>query len=161
MIGLESINKVTVPVSVVEKTIKNLRYAGRRGVEGIVLWVGIAVGSLFEVKDMIYPIQSGLETPEGLLVVVEANELHRINKWLFDHKMVAIAQLHSHPGEAYHSITDDTFPIVTTLGGLSIVVPDFASKQFQLNTCAVYRLSPSGWIKLEKKRVESLIGAVE
>jgi len=35
-------------------------------------------------------------------------------------------QVHTHPGEAFHSATDDAFPIIHTVGFLSLVIPDFA-----------------------------------
>jgi hypothetical protein len=35
-------------------------------------------------------------------------------------------QIHTHPGEAFHSITDDAFPIIQSIGFLSLVIPDFA-----------------------------------
>jgi hypothetical protein len=34
-------------------------------------------------------------------------------------------QVHTHPGPAFHSPTDDAFPIVHTPGFLSLVIPDF------------------------------------
>ncbi|WP_275230447.1 hypothetical protein [Novosphingobium album (ex Liu et al. 2023)] len=35
-------------------------------------------------------------------------------------------QIHTHPGAAYHSATDDAFPILATPGFLSLVIPRFA-----------------------------------
>jgi hypothetical protein len=35
-------------------------------------------------------------------------------------------QVHTHPGEAFHSATDDAFPIIHTTGFLSLVIPNFA-----------------------------------
>ncbi len=35
-------------------------------------------------------------------------------------------QAHTHPGKAFHSPTDDAFPIVHTTGFLSLVIPNFA-----------------------------------
>jgi hypothetical protein len=35
-------------------------------------------------------------------------------------------QVHTHPCEAFHSPTDDAFPIVHTVGFLSLVIPNFA-----------------------------------
>jgi hypothetical protein len=35
-------------------------------------------------------------------------------------------QVHTHPGEAFHSPIDDEFPIIHTPGFLSLVIPDFA-----------------------------------
>jgi hypothetical protein len=36
------------------------------------------------------------------------------------------AQVHTHPGAAYHSSTDDDFALVHTPDYLSLVIPDFA-----------------------------------
>lgn len=36
-------------------------------------------------------------------------------------------QVHTHPGRAFHSPTDDAWPIVHTPGFLSFVIPDFAN----------------------------------
>jgi hypothetical protein len=35
------------------------------------------------------------------------------------------AQVHTHPGRAFHSATDDKFPIIHVPGFLSLVIPDF------------------------------------
>jgi hypothetical protein len=35
-------------------------------------------------------------------------------------------QVHTHPGKAFHSPTDDAFPIIHTSGFLSLVIPNFA-----------------------------------
>lgn len=35
-------------------------------------------------------------------------------------------QVHTHPGEAFHSQTDDAFPLIHEAGFLSLVIPDFA-----------------------------------
>lgn len=35
-------------------------------------------------------------------------------------------QVHTHPREAFHSSTDDAYPIVHTPGFLSLVIPNFA-----------------------------------
>ncbi|MBA2335589.1 MAG: Mov34/MPN/PAD-1 family protein [Blastocatellia bacterium] len=95
---------------------------------------------------------------DGVCVTVTGDELHRINVELYQNKLSLIAQIHSHPTEAYHSTTDDTFPIATTVGCLSLVVPDFAIRPFALRDCAVCRLQPTGrWMQLTQREVESLI----
>jgi hypothetical protein len=71
--------------------------------------------------------------------------------------LTLLAQIHSHPAEAYHSDTDDAFPIATAAGSLSLVIPDFAARPFALPECAVYRLSATGvWEKLSAWDVLSL-----
>lgn len=41
-----------------------------------------------------------------------------------DNKGVRI-QVHTHPRDAFHSLTDDQYPIIHTPGFLSLVIPDF------------------------------------
>ena len=35
-------------------------------------------------------------------------------------------QVHTHAGEAFHSATDDKWPVVATPGFISLVIPNFA-----------------------------------
>lgn len=42
------------------------------------------------------------------------------------------AQIHTHPGEAFHSVTDDKWPVVSTEGFVSLVVPNFARGSIDL-----------------------------
>lgn len=131
---------------------------GERGSEGFALWAGTVEGATFAVRETVIPAQRGVRVGDGICVVVEGAELHRINRWLYEQGMTLIAQLHSHPGEAYHSTMDDTFPIATAVDSLSLVVPDFARDPFSLEQCAVYRLTSNGsWAELSRDEVRALI----
>lgn len=44
------------------------------------------------------------------------------------------AQVHTHPGSAFHSETDDNWPVVSQPGFVSIVVPNFAVRPINLKT---------------------------
>jgi hypothetical protein len=46
--------------------------------------------------------------------------------WLAKTRRRICAQIHTHPGPAFHSKTDDLHPIIHVPGFVSIVVPDFA-----------------------------------
>jgi hypothetical protein len=106
----------------------------------------------------IIPAQNSYQLESGLLYSVPGEELFRINKLLYEHQLTLIAQVHSHPGAAYHSDTDDAYPIVTVQGGLSIVVPNFGHDAFDLDDWAVYRLSDKNeWKLLEEGEVRELI----
>ena len=60
------------------------------------------------------------------------------------------ARVHSHPGRAFHSRTDDANPILTFDGALSIVVPYFGlGLRDGLHACAIYRLQHGEWIRLD------------
>lgn len=45
---------------------------------------------------------------------------------LADQGLGVRVQVHTHPGEAFHSETDDAFPLIHEAGFLSLVIPDFA-----------------------------------
>lgn len=45
---------------------------------------------------------------------------------LADRGLGVRVQVHSHPEEAFHSKTDDAFPLLHEVGFLSLVIPDFA-----------------------------------
>ena len=94
------------------------------------------------------PKQTAYRLDSGLCVRVEADELHRLNVWLYENTERLAIQVHTHPTEAFHSDTDDAYPIVTTLGGLSLVVADFARHGVQGPGTALYRLSSTGWKEL-------------
>lgn len=101
------------------------------------------------------PRQTSSRTKRGLLVRVEGKALHKLNMWLYEHGEVLGAQVHAHPDDAYHSDTDDTFPIVTSLGGLSLVVPNFCRAGL-LTGSAAFRLTAAGW-SVSERPVEQLI----
>lgn len=158
MIGLLDVHAVRVPLALALKAHDHMSRVGKVGDEGIALWAGVREGETFHVRETVIPQQRGLRLGSGICATVSGEELHCINVWLYEHGLTLVAQLHSHPTEAYHSETDDAYPIVTTLGCLSLVVPDFAAAPFSLARCAVYRLMPrSGWVRLSAREVETLI----
>lgn len=158
MSNLLCINKIIVPSTCIDHVYKHLRDAGDQGVECVALWAGNINGNSFEVKTNMIPAQTAYKIEQGLLYSVDGEELHRINVWLYENKMTLIAQIHSHPKEAYHSETDDRYPIMAVVGGFSIVIPDFGFREFSLKDWAVYRLIQNkGWNKLKEKEVLSLI----
>lgn len=60
-----------------------------------------------------------------------------------------IARIHSHPGDAFHSATDDANPVITFDGAISIVVPYFGlGLRRGLSACAVYRHDKGRWTEL-------------
>jgi hypothetical protein len=53
-------------------------------------------------------------------------------------------QAHTHPLEAFHSATDDDFPIIQTAGFLSLVVPNFGMGRASLDDCYLCEMTASG-----------------
>lgn len=152
------ISQVEVPYSSVEAVYRHVRAAGAKELEGVALWAGTIHENNFKVETTIIPEQTAYELDEGLLYSVGEDELHRINNWLYHHKQTLIAQIHSHPGRAYHSDTDDRYPIVSQNGAISIVIPNFGFNTIAIKDWAIYRLYPkSGWVALSDDECQSLI----
>jgi hypothetical protein len=156
--GFLDITSIHLPENCAFEALAWLYKAGRRNVEGVALWAGIREGNTFFIKRTIIPQQDAGSIEDGLIYVVRGEELHRIALDLFDSGMQLIAQIHSHPGEAYHSKTDDAYPIVTVVGGISVVVPNFAIGGLNLKEWAVYRFMPeTGWTELSQAKKETFI----
>jgi hypothetical protein len=61
-------------------------------------------------------------------------------------------QAHTHPFEAFHSETDDAFPIVQTTGFLSLVIPDFGTGAPSLERSFLAEISATGgWTVIEPR----------
>lgn len=157
MTTLEAITRFVVPSDVVRGTDSQLRAAGRTRSECFVLWSGVQEHDTFQIRTGHVPRQTAYASSDGLCVRVEGDELHRLNVWLFEHGEQLAVQVHSHPTEAYHSDTDDTYPIVTVRGGLSLVVPDFGRAGLLGDGVAYYRLGLSGWAELSLNEAKRII----
>lgn len=155
---LSQINKIYISEFHIYEVYSHLQEAGKRGVEGVALWMGtFKTSTEFIVQTTRIPEQKAFSTEEGLLYIVGEQELERINLWLYENKQILLAQIHSHPGRAYHSETDDAYPIVARIGGISIVIPNFGFNGFSLDDFAVYRLDGNGWNELTMKEIQDLI----
>jgi hypothetical protein len=146
--SLEKVDQWVVTDAQVETTDTALREAGKDGFELFVLWTGVARENRFEVGHVHVPRQTSFQEDEGLHVRVDGDELHKLNVWLFENSETLGVQVHTHPRKAYHSETDDAYPMVTSMGGLSVVVPNFARAGVFGPGTATYRLGRKGWARL-------------
>lgn len=154
---LETITRFIVPEAAVQQTDEHLREAGRKHAECFVLWSGTVEDNSFFVRAVHVPAQTAYHLNDGVCVRVEGPELHRLNVWLFEHEQQLGVQVHSHPTEAFHSSTDDAYPIVTVRGGLSLVVPDFARAGLRGGGLATYRLGSRRWDELSPDEAGRLL----
>jgi hypothetical protein len=160
--GFLEIQKVLLPRSCAQEAIYCMFNAGLRKVEGVALFAGRRDGDTFIIERTIVPKQQAGNLESGLIYIVEGDELHRIGIEIFDSGLQLFAQIHSHPGAAYHSETDDAYPIVTVLGGISIVVPNFARGGLNIREWAVYQLIPEiGWNGMSEDRKQQYFEIIE
>ncbi|MGE8131430.1 Mov34/MPN/PAD-1 family protein [Methylobacterium sp. NPDC080182] len=158
MSGLAAVRAVALPRTCVDIAQEHMRRVGRAGHEGLALWVGRQFGERFQVEQTWIPVQRHVRTDDGVCVCIEADELHSINVRLHREKLTLLGQIHSHPGRAYHSDTDDAFAIATAVGSLSLVVPDYAARPFALAEAAAYRLDARArWARVPGNALTQLI----
>jgi hypothetical protein len=74
------------------------------------------------------------------------------DRWLTDfwfelarrQKSVRI-QVHTHPHEAFHSVTDDHWALIHTSGFLSLVIPDYGNGRVWLKDAFLTERTYQGW----------------
>lgn len=145
---LKGVRQFQVQARAVRETEAAIRSAGQEGYELFVVWSGTRDGDTFAVAEAHVPRQVSYKLDDGLCVRIGGPELHRLNVWLYEAQQVVGVQIHSHPEDAYHSETDDTYPIATLDGSLSIVLPSFGRDGFASEDIAAYRLTRDGWLEL-------------
>jgi hypothetical protein len=144
---LAEVEEFVIPLDLVDQTLEPLQEAGSHGYEAFVLWGGTVDvdARRLEFASAFFPAQTTSRGDEGLLVFVNGEALFRANRAFYERGHILAGQIHSHPSDAYHSSTDDDFPLMTLVGGLSAVVPDFgAAGRAGLDEWAWYRLVDVG-----------------
>jgi hypothetical protein len=128
---------------IVHSTFRTLRECGGGECECTVYWTGPSGEDL--VDGFQHPVHK--RSPFGY--EVNDNWLTEFWKQLAASKRGVKAQVHTHPGQAFHSAADDQWPIVSQAGFVSIVIPDFAAGEPSLDKAWVGRLQPDGkWRRL-------------
>ena len=120
---LEQRLKYVVPSSILKVSADTLRSLSRGVRESVVLWIGIERASMAFVQRMVVPQQ--LASAKHFKVPLD--ERIRIIRELGDSGEKVLAQLHTHPGRAFHSCADDRLALPRHTGAISIVVGDFAT----------------------------------
>jgi hypothetical protein len=128
-----------VPEHVARITHEHLRAYGEASNEGVVLWVGTLDPPT--IVDAIVPRQ---DVSAGRFRV-PLEERQRISRDLAGSGTFVVAQVHSHPGAAFHSSIDDEEAIPRRAGAYSLVVPDFGRRAHLLDGAALYRLEEGRW----------------
>ncbi|MCL5405872.1 MAG: hypothetical protein M1398_03995 [Deltaproteobacteria bacterium] len=153
---MRNVSRVSILTEVLTETLYALRTFGKSKNEGLVLWLGQIEGYQARITHSLVPPQKSIQSEDGVGYIVTEKTLLEISRFLNQKKLKLIAQVHSHPGRAYHSSADDRYAIVTKEGGFSLVVPNFGFGRPDLATWAVYRLSGPNWIQLDHNQVDKM-----
>ena len=151
--GLIDARRFVLPEDLLDDCLGALRERGREGLE-----LFIALTAVLEPEDRsvhfrraLIPPQTCLVT-EGLLVRIEGQAIFELSRDCHQHQELLAGQIHAHPGRAYHSGADDALALIRLPGGLSIVVPDFASADSRYSAWSINQLSAKGrWRRLPRR----------
>jgi hypothetical protein len=136
-----------MPQSALETARGYLMEAGRQGREAFVLFSGAVSPPTAIIRSVVYPPQKAVsDSSGGVGVYVTGQSLFEITRWAARRTEILLGQIHTHPGRAFHSRTDDAYPLVSLPGAFSVVVPNFCRVPIDLSQCACYRCTGGKWI---------------
>ncbi len=132
-----------------ESTFEQFRSCGCGRNECQALWVG-PVADPQRISRLVHPVHDA--SPVGFQVDPE----WLTQFWLdMAREQLSIrVQVHTHPGAAYHSATDDAFPIVHSPGFLSLVIPRFATGLVGFERAYLAQIDADGrWFEADIQRL--------
>jgi hypothetical protein len=143
MIGVGVIH---LGAEVLAKAEEFLTGRGAEGLEGTgLIACGAESGGVWKAVAFVAPEQSAHRAGSGCWVEVTDRGKRELAVRL-PAGCRYLVRIHSHPGEAFHSRTDDANPALTHDGAVSIVIPYFGlGLRKGLDACAVYHRMEGRW----------------
>lgn len=136
---------LTLAPGVLGRTFEYLRCCGANQRECVVVWVA-SIGSPDYIDEVLHPTHLA----SAVRCDFDPAWIGRLWLDLARRDRTVRAQVHSHPGSAYHSARDDQFPLIHTPGFVSVVVPNFANGRIGLSDVYVTeRDGDGGWRALD------------
>lgn len=130
--------------------------AGSRGCEGTGMLAGRRLADGWRAERFLAPDQKASAGP-GVWVQVTERGKAQIATGLAPGELW-IARIHSHPGTAFHSATDDGNPVITAEGSWSIVVPYFGlGLRRGPESCAFFIRHGGAWRQVSPEDVANCV----
>lgn len=138
-----------VPIALLEQTFAVFRGCGKGRNECVVYWSGPT-----EAPGVVDQVEHPVHRRSPLEYVIDDQWLTHYWFHLGRARRTIRAQVHTHPGAAFHSATDDRFPVISQAGFLSIVIPHFARGNISFVDAWIGELRPNGeWIAVSDNSV--------
>jgi hypothetical protein len=129
----------------IEETFTTLRSCGANERECKLYWL-----SHWDQPDHLVEVAHPHHTASRYGVAINSAWITHFWNDLSARKMSVAVQVHTHPSEAFHSATDDAFPLLFHAGFLSLVIPDFAMGQVGLDEAYLTEIQQDGhWQKVQ------------
>jgi len=142
--------KLHVPATILADSLAILKASP--DAERVILWLGHQTAA-FEVREIFMPLQITRRrqftvTPDGMRELYEKIKASRLQ---------VVAQLHTHPQQAFHSQADDDWAIVRHLNAYSIVLPDFCQDidigSFHQNAATFVLTIENEWVQVSNQNI--------
>lgn len=111
-----------------ESTFEQFRSCGRGRRECVIYWLGPR-----EADGMVTEVAHPRHTATATSYEVDGAWVNELWLRLADDGLALRAQVHTHPGSAFHSSRDDERAAVQTAGFASLVIPDFGQGAVSLD----------------------------
>lgn len=121
MPGKKQMMPLKINRNVLDETLQGLKASSKK--EKVILWLGKRNTDSYVVEEMFTPIQI---TSSDYFEIPEDGMEGLMSKIKISRKIL-VAQIHTHPGHAYHSMADDKWAILRHEGAYSLVLPYFCS----------------------------------
>ena len=146
--------KYSVAKSILRESAVTLRSLSAGIRESVILWIGSADDRNARVRSITVPKQ--FTSADHFEVPLE-ERLKLAQRLAYSGERL-LAQLHTHPGTAFHSLTDDRLALPRHTGAVSIVVPNFAAEWSGdlAETSVNYHLGGGIWKQLGSETVSAL-----
>lgn len=113
---------VTIAPPLLDDTYAQLRWCGQRRRECQLYWVS-SWRNPHRITRVVHPVHAATMVS----VEIDGAWLNGFFLELVKRSECIRVQVHSHPGDAFHSETDDRWPALNVPGFLSLVIPNFAA----------------------------------
>jgi hypothetical protein len=136
---------LTLAPEVLASSFEHLRRCGAGSRECVVVWIAPLTD-----HDHINEVAHPRHTASAVGYDIDPAWIGELWLDLARRERTVRAQVHTHPGAAYHSSVDDMLALVHTAGYLSLVIPRFAQEPVGLkDSFLVGRASDGSWQQLD------------
>ena len=147
--------RLACSAQVVDATLTEMSVGAKRSTEALALWLGKTRGQEIDVVEAYVPdYEAAVDWFH-----IPRSSMRSLMSHLRERRLQVCAQVHSHPGRAFHSVADDKWAVVRHVGALSLVLPTFGvgveREQF-LQAVAAYELSEENvWCRVSEPELRA------
>jgi proteasome lid subunit RPN8/RPN11 len=137
--------QLNIGEGLLRQSLTTLRECGAGRHECVVVWVAKA-GHASRVHRVVHPVHVAHRGGYR----IDGDWLTSFWDELADNNERIVAQVHTHPRQAFHSDRDDKYPILLRPGFYSVVIPNFAQPPIETEEWFLVRLRDDGsWEELD------------